>query len=62
MRIIDSQKNEIEISNTHWPLAEPLFSKWNMTPSQDNIIKVVDVNDISPELSAWGIPWKRKWN
>lgn len=52
----------MEIANHHWPLAEPLFSKWNLIPSQDNVIKVKDVHDITPELSAWGIPWKRtRW-
>ena len=63
IKIIDSNNNEIEISNHHWPLAESLFLKWNAAPSQDNVIKVKSVSDISPELSAWGIPWKRtKWN
>jgi len=61
VRIVDSQENELEILNIHWPLAESLFSKWGATPSQDNVIQVRNVDDISPELSAWGIPWKRKW-
>lgn len=59
MKIIDSRKNEIEIANSQWPVAEPLFYKWGAIPNQKNEIFVVDVNEISPELSAWGIPWKR---
>ena len=59
MIIIDAKQNKVEIKNQHWPLAEDLFLKWGITPPQDNVIKVVDVYDITPELSAWGIPWKR---
>lgn len=59
MLIIDSKKEQLEISNIHWPLAEDLFIKWGHQPTQDNRIYVADVNDIAPELSAWGIPWKR---
>lgn len=59
VKIIDSNKREVEIRNEHWPLAENLFENWGMYPSPDNVIKVCDVNDITPELSAWGIPWKR---
>jgi len=63
IKIIDRYNNEIEISNQHWPLAESLFLKWDAFPSQDNVISVESVSDISPELSAWGIPWKRtRWN
>lgn len=58
IKIIDSKQREVVIQNHHWPLAEDLFLKWGMSPSFDNIIKVVDIDDISPELSAWGIPWK----
>lgn len=60
MKIIDANKKELEIQNHHWPIAEDLFLKWGMKPSLDNTIQIKDINDITPELSAWGIPWKRK--
>ncbi len=59
MKIVDNKNNELEIQNLHWPLAENLLLKWNMIPNADNIINVIDIDDIAPELSAWGIPWKR---
>ena len=58
MKIIDTQKNEIEIKTQHWPLAESLFQKWGNIPNNKNEIKVKDIKDIYPELSAWGIPWQ----
>jgi hypothetical protein len=58
MRIIDANKNEIEIANSHWPLADDLFYRWDMFPNVNNEIKVNSVYDIAPELSAWGIPWR----
>ena len=57
--IITDGKREVEISNFHWPLAEDLFLKWGHEITKDKI-EVVDVYDITPELSAWGIPWKMK--
>lgn len=58
MRIIDAKQQELEIRNQHWPLVEDLFIKWGHQ-IHDNKILVIDVDDIAPELSAWGIPWKR---
>lgn len=58
MIVIDADNKKIEIRNNHWPLAEELFVKWNMLPDSDNVIRVKNVDDISPELSAWGIPWR----
>ncbi len=57
MKIIDSRQKEITISNMHWSLAADLFLKWGHTIDTD-VIHVKDVDDITPELSAWGIPWK----
>ena len=59
MIIKDAQNKVVEISQFHWPLAVDLFMKWGHT-TIGNEIDVVDVDDITPELSAWGIPWKRK--
>ena len=57
MKIVDSQKRAVEISNRHWPLAADLFAKWGHNIDSD-VFKVRDVEDITPELSAWGVPWK----
>lgn len=59
MIILDSKNRELEIDNRHWPLAEDLFNKWGMAPNSNNEINVADIDDIAPELSAWGIPWRR---
>lgn len=59
MIVVDTKEQELEIRNQHWPLAEDLFLKWNMLPDNNNVITVLDINDIAPELSAWGIPWRR---
>ncbi len=63
MILSDSRKNEVEIRECHWPLAEDLFLKWgHKIESNATIVYVIDVDDITPELSAWGIPWKKtKW-
>jgi hypothetical protein len=58
MIIIDSNGKELEIKNSHWPLAEDLFYKWDMVPNINNEIFIKSVHDIAPELSAWGIPWR----
>ena len=54
--MIISDKNK-EITLSHWELAEPLFVKWGYIP-KDREVKVRNLDDILPELSAWGIPWK----
>lgn len=59
MILKDDRNSRVEIKNTHWPLAEDLFLKWNLVPNNKNEIAIKDVNDITPELNAWGIPWKR---
>jgi hypothetical protein len=58
MKIIDAKNQEVEIRSQHWSLAESLFIKWGHQ-IEGNEILVIDVNDITSELSAWGIPWKR---
>lgn len=58
MKIKDSAERELEIRNKDWPLAEDLFIRWGYS-STDNEIRVSNINDITSELSAWGIPWKR---
>lgn len=48
-----------EVTIKDWILAENLFVKWGYDVDQDRI-EVRNLDDITPELSAWGIPWK--WN
>ena len=59
MILIDEQNREIEITERNWVLAEGL--NFRGIKGRDNDVMIVnDVNDITPELSAWGIPWKWK--
>lgn len=59
--IIYEDDREVTISESNWTLAEPLFSKWGY--EGETQIKVNNLDDITLELSAWGIPWKRtKWS
>jgi hypothetical protein len=37
-------------------LAEDLLLKWGYDTNLDRI--PVKLDDVTPELSAWGIPWK----
>ncbi len=59
MIITDSKKRTVEIADRDWPLAEGLFLKWGHTISLNTNILVPDVHEITPELSMWGIPWRR---
>lgn len=59
--ILTDGANEAEIRDNDWTLVSDLLSKWgyetpNKTPKNFNI---KNLNDRLPELSAWGIPWKR---
>lgn len=62
MKLIDSKGKEVEIKNQYWPLVADLFAKWEINISNKDIVEVINVDDITPELSAWGIPWSRKWS
>ena len=59
MIIKDAKNKGIEISDRHWSLAENLFLKWGHHINGADTVIVGDLNLITPELSAWGIPWKR---
>lgn len=48
-----------EVIVRDWALAEDLFIKWGYDVKQERI-EVKKLEDITPELSVWGIPWK--WN
>lgn len=67
MKLIQGDKQAEINTISNWPLIEDLFIKWGYPISlleaaktKDDIrIKVSDMNKITSELSAWGIPWKR---
>lgn len=56
MLLIDEDR-EATLSDSQWVLAEPLFVKWGYAP-EGATVKVRNLDDVLPELSAWGIPWK----
>jgi hypothetical protein len=43
---------------SNWPLIEDLFNKWGHEVTKDVTLKVPNLDKITSELSAWGIPWK----
>ena len=57
MILIDEQNREVEISDKNWVLAEGLQLK-GIKDRDESVMIVKDINDITSELSAWGIPWK----
>jgi len=61
--IIKDEKETAEVAEQNWPLVVDLFIKWAYPESslvKGGEIEVRSVGDILPELSVWGIPWKRK--
>lgn len=52
---------------SNWPLIVDLFIKWGFSEelveeARDNkevYLNVPDMENVTSELSAWGIPWKR---
>ena len=54
MIIFDIFGKEVFVKD--WILAEDLFIKWGYNTKQD-CIEVRNLDDITPELSVWGIPW-----
>lgn len=61
----DSEASVNTMSN--WPLIVDLFVKWGYTEDtleearvdDKEFIDIVDMDKVTSELSAWGIPWKR---
>lgn len=62
--MIIAQKNkEVTISPQNWPLAVDLFIKWGYDVNEEDRLEVSHIDDITSELSVWGIPWTRtKWD
>jgi hypothetical protein len=59
--IIVERGKEVEIKD--WVSAELLFiKKGYVIPPDAEKLEVKNIYDLTAELSAWGIPWKRlKW-
>ncbi len=63
MKLIKGNK-EVKVNTmSNWPLIEDLFIKWGYTDVKPDVeLKVTDIENVTSELSAWGIPWKQtKW-
>lgn len=61
--LLTQEDKEVFIQEHHWPLAIDLFNKWGYDTSDAATLEVKNIDDITSELSAWGIPWKRiKWS
>jgi hypothetical protein len=59
--ILKQKEKTVTISDRDAILAEPVLSKLGY--ELNDTIEVKDLDSILPELSAWGIPWKRtKWD
>lgn len=67
MKIINGEDVVHVNTTSNWPLMVDLFMKWGypeplleQAKKNDGIhIKVLDIDKVTLELSAWGIPWKR---
>ncbi len=60
---LNKNNREVEISDSNWTLAKDLFIKWGYNVEDPAQLEVDDLDKITCELSAWGIPWKRtKWD
>lgn len=54
---------------SNWPLISDLFVNWGYSEEiledakvNDKItLRVADIDKVTLELSAWGIPWKRNY-
>lgn len=57
--IFTDGKSEAQVNDREWHIVSDLLVKWNINPPNKEKIKVGNLDDILPELSAWGIPWRR---
>lgn len=61
IKFTDGQ-NEVLVSGNNWPLLSDLIQKWGFGRNiieKPETISLKNINEKLPELSAWGIPWKR---
>lgn len=71
MNIAEGNKEVYVNDISNWPLIEDIFVKLGYSEKVIDYakkyphmtLKVKNIDLLLPELSAWGIPWKRiKWN
>ncbi len=59
MKLTQGDKEVTVNTLSNWPLIEDLFVKWRYpVTSKDEVIEVINLDMVTSELSAWGIPWK----
>lgn len=69
MKIKQADKTVNVDTMSNWPMLVDLFVKWGYpeeileeAKSNDGIVLTVrDIDNVTCELSAWGIPWKRDY-
>ena len=57
MIIIDNTDRQLEVSERNWILVEGIHLK-GILDQDDKTTMVSNLDEITPELSAWGVPWK----
>lgn len=63
--ILKQSNREAEVSDRDWHIVSDLLIKMgHETPKvAPEVMEVKSLDNLLPELSAWGIPWKRtRWN
>ena len=69
MKIKQSDKVVNVNTLSNWPMLVDLFVKWGYPEDELDIarkvdgiyLSVSDIDKVTSELSAWGIPWKREY-
>lgn len=69
MKIKQSDKTVTINTISNWPLTVDLFTKWGyseelLDEAKENdqvVLSVSNLDNVTSELSAWGIPWKRNF-
>lgn len=69
MKIKQADKKVTINTQSNWPMLVDLFVKWGypeeiLDEAKVNdaiLLNVSDIDKVTGELSAWGIPWKREY-
>ena len=69
MRIKHNKKIACVNTTSNWPMVVDLFVKWGfpeelLDEAKVNdaiLLSIPDMDKVTGELSAWGIPWKREF-
>ena len=57
MKIVDSQQRKLEVSERDWILASDIVQSSIISQTEHEVV-VNNIDDVAPELSVWGVPWK----